>query len=37
MLRNAFVFGESYCFVTWDKDKVIYIQVCKAEIYNLDF
>ncbi len=21
MLRNAFVFGESYCFVTWDKDK----------------
>jgi len=21
MLRNAFIFGESYCFVTWDKDK----------------
>jgi hypothetical protein len=21
MLRNAFVFGESYCFVTWDKEK----------------
>lgn len=21
MLRNAFIFGESYCFVTWDKEK----------------
>ena len=21
MLRNAFIFGESYCFVLWDKDK----------------
>ena len=21
MLRNAFIFGESYCFVTWNKDK----------------
>ena len=21
MLRNAFIFGESYCFVTWDKTK----------------
>ena len=21
MLRNAFVFGESFCFVTWNKDK----------------
>ena len=21
MLRNSFIFGESYCFVTWNKDK----------------
>ena len=21
MLRNAFIFGESYCFVNWNKDK----------------
>jgi hypothetical protein len=21
MLRNSFIFGESYCFITWDKDK----------------
>ena len=21
MLRNAFIFGESYCFITWNKDK----------------
>ena len=21
MLRNTFIFGESYCFVTWNKDK----------------